>query len=188
MKQKIGVVVLALVLHWGGFLFAQVNAEKLSAEGKKVVEYLLSDWSKRMRSTSIALAMRNLEIEPNDDLRLEVGEYLRNSTHLSNNLKWWGANNYILSPDEKLIAKLLINTHEREKRLPKLSELVSELGLPEPALKQRLSFMARAGLLSEAPDTELGFKLIKTYARWGRPLRYNFHIITIGDGKPFEVW
>ena len=81
------------------------------AEGKQVIGYLLEDWQKQLRSTSIPLAMSNLEIEPNDDLRLKIGQYFRDNTDLAKNLKWWGANNYILSNGEKLIAKYLINTY-----------------------------------------------------------------------------
>ena len=160
----------------------------LSSEGKRIHDYLLDDWSKRMHSTDIALAMENLGMPPDDDLRLEVGEYFRENTHLANNIKWWGANNYILSSEEKRIAKFVINTYESEKRLPGIDELSKRLGIDPERVNSRLGFMARAGLLESASDEAIGYALADKYARWGGPLRYNFHNVTVGEGKPFGVW
>ncbi len=178
------VTVFVLLSATGG-----VRAAELSADAQKIVDYLLEDWGQHMHSTSIALAMKNLGIGENDDLRLEVGDYFRSNNRLHNNLTWWGANNYILSNEEKRIAKSLIATFERENRVPGLPELANGLGLPEEALKRRLAFMARTGLLEASNTHDLGYQLIQKSTRWGGPLRFNFHTaIRIGDGKPFDVW
>ena len=175
----------ALVLSLSQNSWAQI---KLSNEEQKVVDYLLKDWKLRFRSTSIPLAMGNLSIEPDDELRLRIGRYFRENIDLAMNLKYWGTNNYILSNDEKLIAKYIIITYDDENRIPAPKELTEAVGIPEERLKSRLAFMAEAGLLVESGSEDLGFSLADGYATWGGPLRYNFHTITIDNGKPFDVW
>ncbi len=195
MKRKL-VMLLVLSLTFSAFFcFAEERRAKpaileneLTADGQQIVEYLLEDWGQRMHSTSIALAMENLGMKPNDDLRLEVGEHFRAHTDLANNLKWWGTNNYILSNDEKLIAKYLINTYADEKRTPELEELSKEVGIPESNLNGRLNFMAQAGLLQASSNEKLGYALTDKYNRWGGPLRYNFHTVAQENTKAFDVW
>ncbi len=163
-------------------------AQELSPRAQQVVDYLLADWSHHMHSTSIPLAMENLGFEPDDGFRLELGEFLRAHTEIANNLKFWGANNYILTPEEKRIAKQLINTFDLEEELPTLQMLVRELESPEARLKDRLGFLREAGLLVESETSPIGYELVRQYGRWGGPLRHNYHTITIGDQKPFDVW
>ena len=195
MKRKL-VLLLVLSLTCSAFFsFAEERRTKpaileneLSADGQQIVEYLLEDWGQRMHSTSIALAMENLGMKPNDALRLEVGEHFKAHTDLANNLKWWGTNNYILSNDEKLIAKYLINTYIDEKRIPDLQELSNEVGIPESNLNGRLNFMAQAGLLQASSTEKLGYVLTDKYNRWGGPMRYNFHTVAQENTKAFDVW
>ena len=194
MKQKF--LILPQLILCAGLLFSysqgkseSKNAETgLAADAQKVVDYLLEDWNQQFRSTNIAMAINNVGLEQNDDLRLEVGQYLREHTETANNLKWWGANNYILNNDEKIIAKYLSNTFDAEKRLPDLQETSAAAGLTEKELKSRLAFMARAGLLQESNETKLGYTLVEGYNRWGGPFRYNFHTVTIAGEKTFDVW
>ncbi len=167
---------------------ANPGPEGLSPASQRVVDYLLDDWKKQFRSTSISLAMSNLGLEPNDSLRLEIGQYFRAHTDLANNLKWWGANNYILSNDEKLIAKYLLNTRRDEGRLPGLAELAGAVELSADRLKERLAFMAQAGLVVESSEEDLGYSLADGYQRWGGPLRHNFHTVEVEGEKPFDVW
>ena len=160
----------------------------LSPQARQVVDYLLEDWKKRFHSTGIPLAMSNLGLDPNDSLRLEIGQYLRDHTELSNNLKWWRPNNYILSNEEKLIAKAVLNPYRDEERLPPVAELAEVLDLGADRVRGRLAFMARAGLLVESDAEELGYAPADGYKGWGGPLRYNFHTVTIEGQQPFDVW
>ncbi|MFQ5628449.1 MAG: hypothetical protein ACE5I1_06795 [bacterium] len=164
------------------------SPEGLSAGGQKAMDYLLADWKKQFRSTGIDLAMKNLGLAPNDALRLEVGQYFREHTDLAKNLEWWGANNYILNNDEKVIAKYVINTFDNENRLPNVQEISKAASLSENDVRKRLTFMAKAGLLQDTGNGDLGYALADGYKKWGGPFRYNFHTVTVGEGKPFDVW
>ena len=182
------VIVVSIVGLFAVVASAGAPSRTLSSEARRVHDYLLEDWSKHMHSTDIALAMENLGLEPSDDIRMELGEYFRENKHLANNLKWWGPNNYILSSEEKRIAKQIINTHELDQRLPSIQELAENLNIPAGRLEGRIAFMKRAGLLTDTSEGRKGYALADKYARWGGPLRYNFHTVTVGDGKPFGVW
>ena len=153
-----------------------------------MVDYLLADWEMKFRSTSIPWAMSNLGIEQGDELRLEVANYLRANKRKANNLKWWGANNYILTDDEKRIAKYLLNGYGQEQHLPTLDKLAAAVALPSRELDRSLAFMARMGFLVKEPAGPLGYDLAAKAHRWGGPLRHNFHTVIIAGQKPFGVW
>ena len=161
---------------------------ELSERAQTIVDYLLDDWSTHMHSTGIALGMQNLGMEPDDDLRLEVIEHFRANTGLANNLQFWGANHYVFSNEERRIVKALINAFDEDDELPTMTALVEELAITAERLRERLAFIARAGLLTVSSETDIGYELIDKYSSWGGPLRHNYHTITIGDGKPFDVW
>ena len=195
MKRKLGLLLVLSLLCSAFFSFAEERGAKLatseielSADGQKIVDYLLDDWGQQMHSTSISLAMENLGMKPRDAVRLEIGEHFRAHTDLANNLKWWGANNYLLSNDEKLIAKYLINTYHDEKRIPDLKELSTGAGVPESDLKGRLNLITQAGLLEASKTEKLGYALTDEFTKWGGPLHYNFHTVRQEGAKAFDVW
>ena len=160
---------------------------QLSAAASSIVDYVIDDWQKRYRSTSIPLAMDNLGLEENDVLRLEVLAHLHDNTDLANNLTYWGPNNYVFSNQEKLIAKYLIHMSEREARVPSPSEATTALEIGEAFLRERLAFMAATGFLEPSSES-LGFALAPGYKRWAGPLQHNFHTVTIEGERPFDVW
>lgn len=159
----------------------------LPERAQKVVDYLLEDWGKHMHSTSIAQAMANLRMDPDDDLRLQIGERLRANPDLHFNLRSWGANNYILSDEEKRIAKFLIAHFEAEEELPGTEVITKELGIEANEVKRRMAFLSRVGFLQPSED-ESDYRLTEKYRRWGGPLRFNYHTITVGGEDPFAVW
>ncbi len=172
-----------------GFVVSSVaRAQELSGDAQRVVDYLLDDWAKQFRSTSIPLAMENLDMAPDDALRLEIGQHFRDHTDLANNLRFWGANNYIFTNDEKRIAKFLIQARENEERTPVLGETAGALEVAPEALRDRLAFMVQAGFLQRDPGQELGFSLADEYKSWGGPLRHNFHTVRVEGERPFDVW
>ena len=127
-------------------------------------------------------------MESDAALRLEIGRHFRAHPELANNLKYWGANNYILSNDEKLIAKYLLNTFRDEERFAGLAELAEAVVLPEGETKERLHFLAEAGLLTPATESGPGYALADGYKAFGGPLRYNFHTVEIEGDQPFDLW
>ncbi len=160
----------------------------LSAEGRKVVDYLFKDWQQQFRSTTIPQAMGNLGMKPDDAFRIQVIDYLRANLDQASNLRSWGPNNYLLTHDEKLIAKFLLNTYRDENRLPSRREISRRVNVPEREVADRMAFMAQAGFLDATQDQGLGYALAEGAGRWGGPLRHNFHTVHV-EGEPvFDVW
>ena len=166
---------------------ASPEGGQLSGDGQRIVDYLIDDWRKQFRSTSIPLAMDNLGIAADDAVRLEVLAHLHANTDLANNLTYWGPNNYVFSNEEKRIAKYLIHMQEREARAATEGEATEALEVDEAVLRERLPFMAATGFLEESDDP-LGFSLAPGYKRWAGPLQHNFHTVTIEGERPFDVW
>jgi len=164
-----------------------VKTHPLSKKGDKVVEYLLKDWKKQFRSTDIATAMMNLGMKQDDKLRLSIGEYLRENRRIAKNLRWWGPNNYILSKDEKRIAKYIIHIIEKNREYPSLRESAKALELSQEYIGSRLKFMEAVGLLKKS-ESNLKYSLVDNYNTWGGPLRYNYHTVHVEGEKPFGVW
>ncbi len=154
---------------------------------QQVVDYLLEDWSQHMHSTSIAQAMANLKMPQDDELRLLVGDHFRANPDLHFNLRSWGANNYLLSDEEKRIAKFLIAHFETEKQLPGTDAMTVQLGIAPEEVQQRMAYLARTGFLRPSEEGAK-YRLADKYLRWGGPLRFNYHTITIGEEDPFAVW
>ncbi|MFQ5738733.1 MAG: hypothetical protein ACE5JX_06935 [Acidobacteriota bacterium] len=187
MKRLLFLILLGTVAAMA--LVVAVSApNELSKPAQHIVDYLLEDWQKSMHSTPIAQAMENLGMAADDALRLQVGEHFRAHKDLHFNLRSWGVNNYLLSDEEKRMAKLLINTYDDKGQLPELGSMSLSLDIGSDRLKSRLDFLRQAGLLTPSAGSELGYGLTRKYRRWGGPLRFNYHTVTIGGEKPFAVW
>ncbi len=186
MRKRLLATGLALALSFG--LSSAVRAQELSGDAQRVVAYLVDQWAQQFRSTSIPLAMVNLDMASDDGLRLDIAQHFRDHTELARNLSFWGANNYILTNEERRIAKFLIRVHEQEGRTPLLSEAARALEISSDRLRNRLAFMAQAGFLRSDPNQELAFSLVEEYEAWGGPLRHNFHTVRVEGERPFDVW
>ena len=55
---------MGLLLALGFGVSTVTRAQELSGDAQRVIDYLLDDWANQFRSTSIPLAMDNLEMEP----------------------------------------------------------------------------------------------------------------------------
>ncbi len=180
----ISLVIIAISFSRG----QKAAATTLTPDGQKVVDYLLADWQQKFRSTTIPHAMTNLGMEITDDLRLRIIGHLRSNPNLASNLRYWGANNYLLTNQERRIAKYLLNSYRDDNRLPDLQEMGITIGADVQELSSRLAFMESAGLLAKAAAEPLGYGLAEGAEQWGGPLRHNFHTIAM-EGQPiYDVW
>lgn len=190
---RIGILLLFSILLFSGLKYYSENQAvfgkggKLSPDAEKVVKYLLADWRKKFRSTDIATAMTNLGMKQDDEIRLQIGDHFRENVGLASNLRFWGANNYILSNVEKRITKYLIHMIEREGGYPALAKAAIVLNLSPKYLNRRLQFMEAAGIVKKSGN-KLKYSLVDNYKTWGGPLRYNYHTVSIEGEQPFGVW
>ncbi len=129
-----------------------------------------------------------LGIKADDDLRFEIITHLRNNPDLANNLRYWGANNYLLTNNERRIAKYLLNTVRDNDKMPGIADMAEIIGLDEGQIKGRLAFLAKAGLIEAAKDSDNGYSLVADAELWGGPLRHNYHTVVVEGEDKFDVW
>src|SRR5262245_19460834 len=96
--------------------------DQLKPEEKKVIDYLVSDWGEDYSVTSVDIAMQALKLKPSDETRFRIGSYVKNHPELHEVVRRWGWVTLVLTPDEKLTARTLINAEREGKPAPTLAE------------------------------------------------------------------
>ncbi len=92
----------------------------------------------------------------------------------------WNSAVYILSNDEKLVARHILAVG----RVPSPEEIGAGLGLAGGAIKAGLRLLARLGFLV---GTESGYRLAPGHQQLLTGLGFNFHTVTLEGGEQFNV-
>jgi len=103
-------------------------------------------------------------------------------------IRRWGWVTLVLTPDEKLIARALINSQRDAKPMPSLSELAKAVGIKEPDVKRRLAMLERYEILKkDATAGGTGYSVLPRYVKWEPRLDFVFHNVTVDRGRQFSV-
>src|SRR5438128_10243579 len=186
-KPWLPLPVMALLLFMNGARAANDQAQ-LSAEEQKVIDYLAKDWGKDSSVTSVDIAMNTLKVAPSDETRFRIGNYIKSHPELHEVIRRWGWVTLVLTPNEKLIARALINAQRDAKPAPSLSELAKAVSIKEPDVKRGLAMLERYGILKR--DSKLGgtgFTVMLRYIKWEPRLDFVFHRISLDSGRQFNV-
>jgi len=189
MKTKSWLVlpVIALLLFVNGASAANDQA-KLNAQEQKVVDYLVKDWGEDYSVTSVDIAMKALKVEPSDEARFRIGSYVKGHPELHEIIRRWGWVTLVLTPDEKLIARALINAERESKPAPSISELAKAVGIKEPDVKRGLAMLERYEILKKDNNAGgPGFTVMPRYIKWEPRLDFVFHNVSLDSGRQFSV-
>jgi len=94
----------------------------------------------------------------------------------------------VLTPDEKLIARALINAERDSKPMPSVSELAKAVGIKEPDVKRGLAMLERYEILKrDSKAGGVGYAVIPRYIKWQPRLDFVFHKISLDSGRQFNV-
>jgi len=104
---------------------------------KKVIDYLVNDWGQDFSVTSVDIAMSALKLEQSDETRFRIGSYIKGHPELHEVIRRWGWATLVLTPDEKLIARALVNAEREGKTGPGTSELAKAVGVSESQVQVR---------------------------------------------------
>src|SRR2546427_8207698 len=126
--------VIALLLFVSGAIAANVQGP-LNAQEQKVIDYLVKDWGEDSSVTSVDIAMNAVKVAPSDETRFRIGNYIKAHPELHEVIRRWGWVTLVLTPDEKLIARSLINAERDGKPSPSLTELAKAVSVKEPDVK-----------------------------------------------------
>src|SRR6266478_3212823 len=139
-KPWLLLTVIALLLFAKG-ASAAIDQVQLTAQDQKVIDYLVKDWGEDSNVTSVDIAMNAVKVAPSDQTRFHIGNYIKAHPELHEVIRRWGWVTLVLMPDEKLIARALINAERDSKSVPSLSELITAVGVKVPDVKRGLAML-----------------------------------------------
>src|SRR5436190_11408075 len=130
------------------------DQSQLTPQEQKVIDYLVKDWGEDSNVASVDIAMSALKVAPLDETRFRIGNYIKAHPELHEVIRRWGWVTLVLTPDEKLIARALVNAERDGKPVPSVSELTIAVGVKEPDVKRGLAMLDRYEILKK--DREAG--------------------------------
>ena len=92
-------------------------AKDLSLKEQKAVQVLLQDWQDILRCTTIDQALERVGVPFSHERRIAIAAFLLESAEISEAMRWQPAT-YILTNDEKLIARALLKHEKHSQPLP----------------------------------------------------------------------
>src|SRR6266404_6465940 len=186
-KPWLLLTVMALLPFVNGANAANDQAQ-LTAQEQKVIDYLLKDWGEDYSVTSVDIAMNAVKVAPSDETRFRIGNYIKAHPELHEVIRRWGWVTLVLTPNEKLIARSLINAERESKPMPSVSELAKAVGIKEPDVKRGLATLERYEILKKDSKADgPGFTVIPRYIKWQPRLDFIFHTISLDSGRQFNV-
>ena len=164
----------------------------LTAKQQKVLDYMLNDWNKSSRITGVELAMQNVGGQYSPDDRYAIGIFLKNNPRLHRTLRTFGWETATLTPNEKLIARI-VSRAERENQPPPTREDFARILKVSPAqVTDALKMLERFGIMRpDAAVKSLGYRMAEDrYQDWEGAMRITFmnHRVQVEEEKPFEVY
>lgn len=162
--------------------------DKLKPDEQRVLNYLLGDWGKDYSVTSVDIAVRAVKVEDTDETRFRIGSYIKAHPELHEVIRRWGWVTLVLTPDEKLIARALVNAERDGKPAPMLGEIATAVGVTEDQAKRSLSMLERYEIIKRSPSGGgAGFSVVPRYLKWEPRLDFLFHQVTMADGRQFNT-
>ena len=166
---------------------ADDNQGQLNSQEQKVINYLVNDWGQDFSVTSVDIAMQALKLAPSDETRFRIGNYIKTHPELHEVIRRWGWVTLVLTPDEKLIARALINAERDAKPVPGASELAKAVGVSEAQVKRGLSMLERYEILKKDPSASTAYRVIPHYIKWEPRLDFVFHKVSLDNGRQFNT-
>jgi hypothetical protein len=161
---------------------------QLNTQEQKVIDYLVSDWGQDFSVTSVDIAMAALKVEQSDETRFRIGSHIKAHPELHEVIRRWGWVTLVLTPDEKLIARAMINADRDGKPTPSTPELAKAVGVSEAQVKRGLIILERYEILKK--DTSAGnlsYRVMPHYIKWEPRLDFVFHKVSLDNGRQFNT-
>ncbi len=175
-------------LLFGSVATAASNQGQPNPQEQKVIDYLVNDWGQDFSVTSVDIAMGALKVEQSDETRFRIGNYIKTHPELHEVIRRWGWVTLVLTPDEKLIARALINAERDGKSTPGTSELAKAVGVSEAQVKRGLSMLERYEILKkDSSASNVSYRVMPHYVKWEPRLDFVFHKMSLDSGRQFNV-
>jgi hypothetical protein len=165
------------------------DGSELSPREKKVIEYLQGVWGKDHSVMSVDQAMDAVGLPPSDEARFRIGQYIKQHPELHVIVRRWGWETLVLTPDEKLIARAIINTAREQQPAPTLAEIAKAVGVSQNDAKRGLAMLERYQILKrDEAVVGAGYAVAAPrYLNWNPRLDFVFHRMTVSSGRNTSV-
>jgi hypothetical protein len=161
---------------------------QLNAQEQRVIDYLVSDWGQDFSVTSVDIAMAALKVEQSDETRFRIGSHIKAHPELHEVIRRWGWVTLVLTPDEKLIARALINAERDGKRTSNTPELAKAVGMSEVQVRRGLSMLERYEILKkDSSASNVSYRVMPHYIKWEPRLDFVFHKVSLDNGRQFNT-
>jgi hypothetical protein len=161
----------------------------LQGDDRRVVAHLVDDWGKDSANTSVDMAMKALKVRPSDETRFRVGNYIKNHPELHAILRQWGWETVVLTPDEKLVARSIVNLERDKQPPPSRAAIARMVGISEKDVDGALAMLSRYEILKvDRSVGGVGYVATKPrYVNWQQWLDFQFHRVSLASGRTFSV-
>lgn len=168
---------------------ATASDVELSPQEKKVIEYLQGVWGKDNSVTSVDQAMAVVRLRSSDETRFRIGQYIKQHPELHVIIRRWGWETLVLTPDEKLIARAIINAAREQKLTPTLAQIAKAVNLSQNDMKRGLAMLERYQILKrDEAAGGVGYAMAAPrYLNWHPRLDFVFHRMTVSSGRNTSV-
>ncbi len=165
------------------------SGPELSPQEKKVVEYLQGVWGKDNSVTSVDQAMEVVGLRPSDETRLRIGQYVKRHPELHVVIRQWGWETLVLTPDEKLIARAIIDAARDQKPAPALADIAKAVAIPQNDVKRGLAMLEQYQILKREESSGGARYAVAAsrYINWHPRLDFIFHRMTVSSGRNTSV-
>lgn len=169
-----------------------MNWNDLTSEEIRVVEYLKEEWEKQYRVTNIKQGIEALGLTYNNVMRMRVGDFLQliyaGNKVFSKRLEKWGPYTFILTNEEKLIARYLLLNFKRSGAMPMSTEIAQTLNVEEKEVDASLGVLDQVGFIEKHKSgSPLGYSLSRSYEKFLYGLGLTFHEIRLENEETFNV-
>ena len=165
---------------------------RLTDKQQKVLDYMLNDWNKPSRITGVELAMQNVGGQYSPDDRYAIGIFLRDNPRLHRTLRTFGWETATLTPNEKLIARIVSRAERENQTPPAREEFARILEVSSAEVTDALKMLGRFGIMQSDPVVKgLWYRMSEDrYQDWEGAMRITFmnHRVQVEGEKPFEVY
>lgn len=165
------------------------SGSELSPREKKVIEYLQGVWGKDHSVMGVDQAMEVVGSDPSDETRFRIGQHIKQHPELHVIIRRWGWETLVLTPDEKLIARAIINAVREKKPTPTLAEIAKAVAISQNDVKRSLTMLERYQILKRDEVVGgVGYAVsAPRYLNWHPRLDFVFHRMTVSSGRHTSV-
>lgn len=152
-----------------------MDAGELSSAERRVIQVLFADWQDWLRCTTIDQAMERVGLPFSHEARLGVAAFLGADPQAAQAMRW-ALPTYVLTNDEKLVARHLLRRCENGSKIPPPAVAAMDAQVPYETAEMAFEALSWLGVLVRQP---VGWTLADDLQRFLGGLGFSFHEVVL---------